>query len=818
MPAQHGLHPLAKAMLIRHSLRPTLSTICALALALPLAGQAQAQVQAFNIQAQPLGSALQEFSRQTNLQVLYSPDEVDGLRSNAVQGTLDPAVAMAQLLNGTGISYSQDGNTVILRARSSANSMALAPISITSAQESAWGPVDGYVAKKSATGTKTDTPLSEVPQTINVITRDEIQARGSQSVTEALRYTAGMTGGGFADRVMAFDEPTSRGFLPTPLYLDGLHLPYGGGSTGGALQIDPYTLERIEVLKGPASVLYGQNQPGGIVNMVSKRPTATPLHEVTVGTGSNDRMNGGFDLGGPIDDQGEFLYRLTGRVKDTNSEIDYADQKRMLIAPSLTWNVNDRTSLTLFAQYQKDHDTPEAQGLPASGTVLPNPNGKISRDLFIGEPGLNKYDREQYAVGYEFSHELNDIWTLKQNARYAYVDDQYVAPLHGYSFVANPNTGAEDQRYMTRYGVDWSQTNKVYGIDSLAQAKFKTGELDHTLLLGVDYYHFNSKFLGLYDYNPPIIDIYHPVYGGQLNFGNAYRWDNTVTQTGFYVQDQIKWNKWFLTLGGRYDYAETDNKQPISGDHTNAKDEAFTGRAGLGYQFDNGITPYVSYSESFLPLSGTDRGGKAFEPSTGKQYEAGIKYEPNGFDGFIQASVYQIDQDKILTTDLGDPGFSSQTASIRSKGVELEGKANINENIGVIASVSRNDVKYTKDNDGREGRHPASSPPLTAALWLDYTFTGVTPLVGLKAGVGARYVRSSYGTDYEGAFQIPSYTVYDGMVSYDFGKSPLHLKGVSLKVNLENLEDKKYVASCVSDWDCYYGRGRTVTTDLTYNW
>ncbi|RON47137.1 TonB-dependent siderophore receptor [Pseudomonas frederiksbergensis] len=820
MPAPHGLHPLAKALLIRHSLRPTLPALCALALTLPMIGQAQAQTAAINIPAQSLGSALQEFGRQTNLQVLYSPDEVSGLHSTAVNGNLEPAAAMAQLLQGTGIAYSVDGNSVALRARSSGgNTLDLAPTSISATQESAYGPVDGIVAKRSGTGTKTDTPLNEIPQTVNVITADEVKMRGAQSVSEALRYTAGMTGGGFSDRVKMFDEPTSRGFSPTPLYLDGLHLPYGGGSTGGSLQIDPYTLERIEVLKGPASVLYGQNQPGGIVNMVGKRPTATPLHEIVLGGGSYDRKYGAFDLGGPIDDQGEFLYRLTGLVNDSNSEIDYADQNRMLLAPSLTWLPNDRTSVTVFAQYQKDRDTPEAQGLPAEGTVYKGPNGRISRKLFIGEPGLNKYDREQFVTGYDVSYELNDVWTFKQRGSYAYLDDQYVAPLHGYSFPTNPVTGRDDNSYQSRFGVDWSQTNKVYGIDSTAQAKFKTGELDHTVLLGVDYYHFNTKFLGLYDRQGPGIDLYHPVYGSEFNFTQPYRWDNTIKQTGLYAQDQLRWNQWFLTLGGRYDFAETDNKEPLAGTHSNIKDEKFTGRAGLGYEFENGLTPYVSYSESFLPQTGVDMNSKPFKPTTGKQYEVGVKYEPTFVDGFIQLSAYQIDQDNMLTNDLQNPGFSSQSGSVRSRGVELEGKVNVTQNLRVLAAVSRNQNKWRSVNDGREGRTLAMSPPLTASTWVNYDFDTSTVLSGLGAGIGLRYVRSSYGSDYEeDSFQIPSYTVYDAMVSYDLQKSPLHIKGTKLKLNLENLQDKKYVASCNSTLDCYYGEGRTVTADVTYNW
>ncbi|WP_049267960.1 TonB-dependent siderophore receptor [Pseudomonas aeruginosa] len=791
------------------TLHPRLSTAAlAMALLAPIASQAEAQKIQFDIGAQSLPSALRQFGQQSQLQVLYSADEVQGLRSNAVRGQLPRY--RRQLQPARLQRYHQR----------SADSVDLGDITVTS-QESAWGHVNGYVAKRSGTGTKTDTPLKEIPQTINVVTQDEIKARGSQTVTEALRYTPGITGGGFADRVKIFDEPTSRGFSPAPMYLDGLHMPYGGGSTGGALQIDPYTLERIEVLKGPASVLFGQNQPGGIVNMVSKRPTAEPIHEVVLGGGSQDRRYGAFDVAGALDEQGTYLYRITGVGRDINSEIDYAEQKRFMLAPSFTWNPNEQTSLTFYGQYQKDNDVPEAQGLPAYGTVFSTPNGRIKRSTFIGEPGLNSYDRDQFVVGYEFSHEFNDVWTFKQNTRYAYVDDQYVAPLHGYRFVPNPNTGANDQRYTTRYGVDWSQTNKVFGMDNILQAKYKTADIEHTSLIGLDYYHSNSKFLGLYSYEAasPIIDLYKPVYGKPFTFGSPYRWDRTIRQTGVYLQDQMKWNQWFLTLGGRYDWAETDSKETAG--HSNAKDEKFSGRAGFGYEFSNGITPYVSYSESFQPVSGynLDQNSKAFKPTTGKQYEAGIKYQPPGQDSFIQASVYQIDQKNVLTTNLENPNFYNQSAAMRSKGFELEGKASLTNNLGIIASFSRNDVKYTKDNDGREGRHPAGTPPMTAAVWLDYTLGGDTVLAGLGAGIGARYTRGSDGTDTaDNHFTIPSYTLYDGKLSYDFEKSPLRLKGLKLQVNLENIEDKKYVSRCAGIWDCYYGQGRTITSDLTYNW
>ncbi|WP_437880288.1 TonB-dependent siderophore receptor [Pseudomonas sp. LRF_L74] len=809
------------------SLAIALAAVPHLAVAAAAAPEQQ-QVLRFDIAAQSLDAALAAFSAVTRTQVLVSAELTRDLHSPGVSGSYVQSEALARLLAGTGLAARfVDGDTVTLEPLAQGGrSLALGATTITSRSlESATGHVDGYVAQRSATATKTDSGLLDVPQTVNVITQDEIKVRGSQSVTEALRYTPGISTGGFVDRSKSFDEPTSRGFSPTPLYLDGLHLPYGGGSIGGALQVDPYTLERIEVLKGPASVLYGRNEPGGVVNMVSKRPSATPVREVVLGGGSYDRHYGALDIADSLDEQKTYLYRLTLLGSEQGSEIDYAQQQRFLIAPSFTWNIGDRTALTLYGQYQKDNDVPESQGLPSVGSRFDSPNGKIKRSRFIGDPDTNAFDREQFVIGYEFSHELNDTWTLRQNSRYAYVDDHYVAPLHGYGFVANPLTGENDQSHMTRYGVNWAQTNKVFGMDNTAQARFNTGDIEHTVLIGLDYYHFASTFLGLYSYEgeSPIIDLYAPVYGQSFTFGSPNRWHNTITQTGLYVQDQLKWNQWFVTLGGRYDWAETDNNrtQPRFGVvvDTKAKDEKFTGRIGAGYAFESGVTPYVSYSESFLPTSGTDWLGNEFEPYSGKQYEAGIKYQPPGQNSFIQVSVYQIDQKNVLTSDEQNPGFSSQSAEQRSRGFEVEGKASLSNNLGIIAAFSRNDIEYTKDNDGREGRHPAGVPPMTASLWLDYALTGDTMLAGLGAGIGARYVGQTDGTTTaSNHFTVPAYTVYDAMLSYDFGKSRLNVKGLKLQMNVENLTDKEYISGCTGVWECFYGRGRTVTSNLTYAW
>jgi len=813
----HQIQPLARAL--RRGVFVGLLAAVPLLPSLVQAAESAETQRAYNIPAGSLDQALNRFASASGILLSVDASLTEGKRSAGLQGRYAVGAGLEQLLAGSGLVAMQSQGGWSLQAISGGGPLQLGATQISGeqARESAWGPVDGIVATRSASGSKTDSALVEIPQTINVISAAEIKARGAQSVTQALLYTPGMAAGGFADRVKLFDEPTSRGFSPTPLYLDGLHLPYGGGSTGGALQIEPYSLERIEVLKGPASVLYGQNQPGGIVNMVSKRPSETPVHQVVLEAGTYEHKSAAIDLGGPLDEQGQFLYRLTGLFSDGQDEINYVENKRQFIAPSLTWRPNDDTSVTLFAQYQKDKGVPEAQGLPASGTLWANPNGKIKRDLFLGEPGVNQYNREQYVLGYEIAHRLNDTWTLKQNARYAEVDDRYTAPLHGYAFVANPATGVQDQRYLQRYAVDWAQNNKVFGVDSIAQAEFDTGALSHTMIFGLDYYHSGSLFHGLYDRTAAAIDLFKPVYGQHIDYRQPYRWDRTLSQTGLYVQDQIKWDKWALVLGGRYDWASVVNKEPMQNTRFASKDEAFTGRAGLVYLFDNGLAPFISYSESFLPLTGTNVDRKPFDPSTGKQYEVGVKYQPPGQKSFVQASVYQLDQENVITTNPNDT-FSTQSGAMRSRGVELEAKAVLNDAWDIIASAARNDIKYTKDEEGRQGRHPAGISPLTASMWVNYNVLGDTPLAGLGAGLGVRYARQSLGDYYEGAFSVPSYSVYDASLSYDLSRSPLKLKGVKLALNVQNLTNKTYLSQCTSDLDCYYGEGRTAVSSVTYDW
>lgn len=821
--------------------RKTLTAACALAssralhcallsmtLAAPLAtlvmvphawAQTETELE-FAIAPGSLEAALAQFAATAGVSLSFEPAAAQGRQSAGLHGRYSAESALQQLLKGSALQAVRqaNGSYSLLPIPQGADSLQLGVTSISGkTPESAWGAVDGYVASRSATGTKTDTPLLEIPQTINVVTADQVQTQGARNLTQALRYTPGLDVTGFTDRNNIADEITSRGFAPTPLYLDGAYLPYAG-SLGGAPQIDPYTLERIEVLKGPASVLYGQNQPGGLINMVSKRPTHEPRHQVKLGVGSYNRVNGAFDSSGPLDEQKQFSYRLVGVSKKGNDQLDHTNSQRMLLAPSLTWSPSDATELTLYAQIQRDDGLADYQALPAIGTLTRASNGKkIDRDLFLGDSNYNDYKRDQYVLGYDFSQAFSEDLKFRQSARYIDVHDRYRG-FYLYNFVSA--AGVVDDTQATRTKLDWQQHNSTYTLDNNLEYRFATGALEHTALVGLEHRNFNRKYTGYNASNVLPINLY----GANNNYDTrnvtpqlTTRWDNTVSQTGLYLQDQIKLDPWVLTLGGRQDWAKVENKDLLAHSVTEQNDQKFTGRVGLTYVTDFGLAPYVSYSQSFLPVVGTSapqRGGQAFEPSEGEQYEVGVKYQP--FDNTLMtASVFQIKQTKMRTGDLLYPEYELQQAEVRSRGMELEIKSSI-DNIDVLAAATYIDSFYTKSNYSEEGSRSEAQAPVSASLWSNYHFTQAA-LNGLTLGLGARYTGKKPG-DADNTFTVPSFVVFDSTVSYDLGKLSPSLRGLQGSLNVQNLFDREYVSSCNYRFGCYYGQERVASMEMTYDW
>ncbi|WP_105633935.1 ferrichrome porin FhuA [Cronobacter dublinensis] len=680
------------------------------------------------------------------------------------------------------------------------------------AQESAWGPAPTIAAKRSATATKTDTPIEKTPQSVSVVTREEMDTRQPTTVKDALSYTPSV----FATRGSSstYDVVTIRGFttsttVNTNQYLDGMKLQ---GNNYSEVSMDPYFLERVELMRGPTSVLYGNSNPGGIVSMVSKRPTTEPLREVQFKAGSHNLWQTGFDFSDAIDDAGVWSYRLTGLGRSQNAQQEMAKSTRYAIAPSFSWRPDNQTDFTFLSNFQSDPDAGFYGWLPRSGTIVPyyDANGKAHKlptDFNEGEEN-NKMSRRQQMVGYSFSHAFDDTFTVRQNLRYNRVHTLYRS-VYGNEFKA-PAT-------INRAYVRSDEDMNAFSVDTQLQSDFATGAVDHTLLTGVDYSRMRNDINADYG-TASALNMLDPQYGNpDVNVNFLYDVINRQEQTGLYAQDQAQWNKWVMTLGGRYDFAKTSTYTRSSGALAEINDQQFTWRGGINYLFDNGISPYFSYSESFEPVSGSSASGKPFDPSRGKQYETGVKYVPKDMPVVLTAAVYQLTKDKNLTADLANPGFSSQGGEIRSRGIELEAKAAVSANVNVTAAYSFTDAKYTHDAVF-EGKRPAEVPRNMASLWADYTFHD-TALSGLTIGAGGRYVGNTvsyyaYGDNKDKPFNVASYTVADAMVKYDLAR--LGLPGSSVALNVNNLFDREYVSSCYKDYACYWGAERQVTATATF--
>ncbi len=681
----------------------------------------------------------------------------------------------------------------------------------------AWEAVGGYAATATQTGAKTDTPVIKIPQTVTVIPAEQIRAQGATSVSKALRYSAGV----FTEQygtASRFDTYTLvRGF-PADFFLDGLALPDTTASNGFAGSvIEPYGLERIEVLKGPSSALYGQSGPGGIVNLVSKRPTDEPLREIEFQTGSFDRKQGAFDLSGPIDAEGAFLYRLTGLARAADTQVDFIEDDRLFIAPALTWQPSEDTSLTFLAQHAREKGAKTSFNyLPTDGTLRAVPGyGKLPFSRYSGEPGFDRLEREQTSIGYIFDHRIDETFSLHQSVRFTR-NDLYLRALNrSGELIIDPDPAVAPRLNRRAFRIDSSA--EAFAIDNRLEAQFDTASLSHDLIVGADYRNDQSQYdTGAGPAAP--ISIFDPVYGVAIADPgiNFQKKDARIRQFGIYAQDQIALDNWMATLSARYDWSsiDTDLETVSTGARsaTVAKDQAFSGRAGLGYLFDNGIAPYVSYSTSFKPTAETGVDGAAFDPLVGRQVEAGVKYQPAGLDALLTAAVFDIRQTNTPTADLSSPLFRRQVGVVRVRGFEVEARGNVTDQLALIASYAHLDNRVVASSVAADvGNRLASTPTDQASFWADYRFDQGL-LEGLTLGGGVRYV----GSTFNGAntVKIPSYALLDAALSFDVGALRDGAAGPQLQVNATNLLDKYYVTQCGNVPGCTLGSRRTVTATM----
>lgn len=755
-----------------------------------------------NIPAGPLGRALASFASQTGTALSFDPALTSGRNAAALSGRFSASEGLQRLLEGSGLQLvAQDDGSYSL-----AKSPTEDTLNITAnarAQEDPFGPGEGYLATRSATATKTDTPIMETPQSISIVDSTQITALRPKSLNDALAYTAGVTRSEGADRTT--DSFNLRGFSATSgtgsLYRDGTK--YSVNAYDGQQEL--YGLERVEVLKGASSVLFGTAAPGGVINTVTKRPTLTPLHELNLEYGSFARKQLSGDFAGALTDDNNWSYRLTGLVRDSNTFIDNINDDRIYVAPALKWSPDENTSLTFLSHYQKSK-TDYVYGLPDSGTIAYNPNGKIARSRYTGIPGHDRSDTEEYSVGYLFDHNFSD--SLKFRNSLSYYKSTLEQPSSYVDGVSDDGLSSTDRGASERTDHSDAVTS-----DTALTWETRTGIIDHQLMGGTD---FNWQYHDTIRYNMDVSDQYN-YFGANpaVTLGpktqNLYSSKQYSTRLGLYAQDQMKIDdKWVLLLGARQDWAHDKTAPWFAGTGLSSTDEysnATTYRAGLVYLADNGLAPFLSYSQSFEPQSGTDRRGVQFKPTTGDQYEAGIRYQPKGSAIMYTASVYQLTQQNILTTDPVDTDFQTQTGEVKSKGIELEAKGKLTENTQIIAAYAYTDARTTKSNtEANVGKRQGGVPFNQFSLWADYSFA-VFGLPGLTAGSGIRYIGDTRGTYVDGT--VPDYTLWDAMVSYQTGPW-------RFAVNGSNLTDKTYIASCT--YGCFYGEGRNITGSVSYKW
>jgi iron complex outermembrane receptor protein len=813
-----------KGDIIRHlTLAAILGSSTMLAATPGLAQQAErqaAQTVNFSIAAQPLPAAIAAFIRATGWEVGYSSQIVAGKTSAAVTGSMPPSQALQTLLTGTGIRVRLTGATkaaLVDTASAAAGDVeggdnTLAPI-VLNGDNNPIGPDATIVAQNSSAGSKTDTPIKDISASVSVVTQAELVQRGVTTLDEALSYTPGVSTDIYGSD-NRYDHYMIRGFYSTgqSTYRDGLPLRIDN-FTGSRLE--PYGLQRIEVLKGANSTLFGLSQPGGIVNTVTKRPQDVKFGEVytTLGDG---HVETGTDFGGPIDADGLWSYRLTGKWQNADQGIGYSEDDRVYIAPALTFSPSVDTDITLLASYNK-RDGSTSHGIPyLSG---------IDSETYLGEPGFDNMDTVERNIGYEFRHDFGNGLEFRQNARYTDLDTTYEGVFA--PFAATIGSTAEitaSRSSLAVYG-----HSRRYNIDNQLQYDASFGPFDSKTLIGASYEH--DKFSEhRFDGTLPGIDPYNPVYSGSGSISDYRDLDdhNSQTAKSLYLQEELTLDdRWIATLGGRYDHVRTKAESiynlygvgsfPSS---DTAVDEAFTKRAGLTYKATSEVAIYANYAESFQPISAS----RSFltgdgKPQEGTQYEIGVKYQPEGMDALFTASVFDLTQTNVPQYSAGYAA-QYQVGKINVRGLELEGKVALTNQLNLTAGYSYWDAEIEDDALTENiGTRPARVPKHMASLWADYTIPGNGTLGDMTLGLGARYVGQTYADNaipertVSNSISLPSRTVFDAAIKYKITDS------MTLAVNATNLFDKEYI-SHVDNFSstAYYGDRRTVMATLRYTW
>ena len=646
----------------------------------------------------------------------------------------------------------------------------------------------GYIPVYTTVGTKTVTSLARTPFSINVVSEKLMLDQAAPTVTDSLAYTTGAVGGYRGENTLiemsirGISNKSDGGTIPT--YLNGSRYQT-------AYEIDPFFLESINVLKGPNSILYGQANPGGIVDIITKKAKGENHRQLQFTLGNHQRYQLGIDVEHAFNES--LSARLVSQLEKTKWQSDYVKEQGGAISPSILWKPNENTELNLFAYYAKRPKAGDRNFLTYEGTIQPVDGQTVPYDFFASDPNYHHLSMEQLQIGYDFTHKLTENLKLHQIVSYHTGKDDLK------NLIVWDSKGS----VLTRKARTFETKTQEWNADTQLQYNFNILNTAHTLLAGIDYKRVKEDGNG-YLGNAPSIDWRNPVYGVNVS-EPTIQFDElkSLKQLGGYLQDQMAWRNVDFLVGVRYDHAKTSNYNRLNDSLKQVQNHELTWRTGAIYNFENGIAPYISYSTSFVPSMEQDSAGNTLKPTTANQWEVGIKYQPN------QDLLFTLAGFKITQHDLANYKWQThsyeQLGKVETKGVEVSLNQQISDKFAITASYAYLNKAIKADaNSANIGKTQWGTPRHQASVWAKYQLFNP-----LSIAAGVRYMGSTFGDD-ANTYKVPRYTLYDMAIGYDINKA------THIQLNAQNLTTKKYVASCANKFSCFYGAERRLTATLTY--
>jgi iron complex outermembrane receptor protein len=669
--------------------------------------------------------------------------------------------------------------------------------------------------------TKSDIPILETARSVSVIDADEFLERGSLTLDDTLNYTAGVVGDTFGFSTRG-DFPRVRG-LDVPEYLDNIQVLFGFYNNARS---DIYTLEQVEVLKGPASVLYGQGSPGGILNTVSKKAGSENLdREIVLDYGTHNRFQAAGDFGIDLSGDGEWTARLVGLIRDSDTQVDFVEDNALVFAPSVTFE-NANTTITALVNYTDRESDTSHQFLPLSVSGCGSDEVQISEaeicagttgnevdpSLYVGSPDFNRYDTESFSLTLFGQQKLNDIFSLEGTARYRNNEADYRQSWVSFLGAGTART-TPDGTAIGRSWYDAPAGSNQFALDSRLRASFETGPASHEILAGVNYQDVETERRAAFLGRPTNFNLFNPVYDGseipsEAAFNAARGLSESTTETiGYYVNDQISVGNFVLNAGVRFDDLE-------SGNGTTVQDDSATSFSFGGlYKTSFGLNPYINYAESFQATVGVDANtGENLKPQEGEQIEIGLKYQPPGTRTYITAAYFDIKQSNLPNPQALQNAASQQEGVAKIKGFEVEAQT-------ALGDIYLDGAFSTLDTEDPNGIPISSIPEVQGSAWVTWK-PSQGQLEGFRLGAGVRHAgnNESQGVSFLASnnfqpsvvkVETDGYTVLDGLIGYSFEQ-------VDLTLNARNLFDTEYYGTCLARGDCFPGEGRTVVARAAY--